>query len=122
GEEMTRERVLLEHLLHQDREAVEALPHVGATERQMQGSAIPAQTANSWLKTGSGQTSRGPRLGCGRLTCSGLSFSPAPHPRSGAKIPLFPLTTSRVQARIGLPSPTAYPCPPSWEACPRSRS
>src|SRR6266540_4458110 len=34
-EEMTRERVLLEHLLHQDCEAVEALSHVRAAERQM---------------------------------------------------------------------------------------
>src|SRR5262249_34241748 len=40
------------------------------------------------------------------------SLSPAPHPRSGPKIPQFPLTTSRAEAnppkRIGLPSPTAY--------------
>src|SRR5262249_7722683 len=35
GEQMTRERVLLQHLLHQDCEAVEALPHVRATERQV---------------------------------------------------------------------------------------
>src|SRR5215831_10321537 len=32
---MTRERILLEHRLHQHGEAVEALPHVGVTERQM---------------------------------------------------------------------------------------
>src|SRR5262249_11950003 len=35
GEQMTRERILLEHCLHQDGEAVEALSHVGVTERQM---------------------------------------------------------------------------------------
>src|SRR5215470_17595998 len=35
GEQMTRERILLEHCLHQDGEAVEAFPHVGVTERQM---------------------------------------------------------------------------------------
>src|SRR5262249_40291633 len=33
--QMTRERILLEHRLHQHGEAVEALPHVGVTERQM---------------------------------------------------------------------------------------
>src|SRR5215470_16035125 len=35
GKQMTRERVLLEHGLHQDSEAVEALPHVGVTECQV---------------------------------------------------------------------------------------
>src|SRR5215470_12757541 len=35
GKQMTRERVLLEHCLHQDGQAVEALPHVGVTQRQM---------------------------------------------------------------------------------------
>src|SRR5262249_28343656 len=63
-------------------------------------------------ETGGGQTSRGPRLGRGWLTRSSFSLSPAPHPRSGPKIPQFPLTTSRAEAnppkRIGLPSPTAY--------------
>src|SRR5262249_3795112 len=35
GKQMARERILLEHCLHQDRQAVEALPHIGVTERQV---------------------------------------------------------------------------------------
>jgi hypothetical protein len=81
--------------------------------RRRAGLRNPSTNSDVVAKTGGGQTSRGPRLGCGRLTCSSFSLSPAPHPRSGPKIRQFPLTTSRAEAspskRIGLPSPTAYP-------------
>src|SRR5262245_6614057 len=118
--QVTRERVFLQHLLHQDCEAVEALSHVGATERQMdlhtggydQHRAFSSRSA-TYRRTASGSLPAGAKTrrpsasstaiapgGIGSISCRTATSAPA------SWLPLRCSSAIRTTARlVGLPLP-----------------